>query len=84
MNVAKDLLNYFVRNCTEHYGNTFCVYNVHGLVHITDDVECKSKINTKVTIKPKDNCFLLKKGLYLSIIYIQMVLMIAAFTVKMF
>ena len=50
-----------MRNCTEHYGNTFCVYNVHGLVHITDDVECKSKINTKVTIKPKDNCFFIKK-----------------------
>ena len=40
MNFAKDLLNYFVRNCKEHYGNTFRVYNVHGLLHITDDVQC--------------------------------------------
>ena len=130
MNFAKDLLNYFVRNCKEHYGNTFRVYNVHGLLHITDDVQCfglaldeisafqfendfqklkhlvrsrnnpvcqltkrlsktdfidvKSETKTKETIKPKDNCFLLKKGLCLSIIYIQMVLMIAYFTVKMF
>ena len=80
LNFAKDLLNYFVQNCKEHYGNTFCVYNVHGIIHITDDVEyfglplheisalqfenyLQSKTNTKVTIKPKDNCFLLKKGI---------------------
>ena len=109
LNFAKDLLNYFVQKCKEHYGNTFCVYNVHGLLHITDDVEyfglpldeisafqfenylqklkhlvrsikiavcqltkrlseidfidIKSEANTKVTIKPKDNCFLLKIGI---------------------
>ena len=98
-----------MKNCKEHYGNTFCVYNVHGLCHITDDVEyfglpldeisafqfenylqklehlvrsrnnpvcqltkrlseidfidVKSETNTKVTVKRKDNCFLLKKGI---------------------
>ena len=33
------VLNYFVQNYKEHYGNTFCVYNVHGLLQITDDVQ---------------------------------------------
>ena len=36
---AKELLNYFVYNSKECYGDTFCVYNVHGLIHIADDVE---------------------------------------------
>ena len=39
---AKKLLNYFVYNSKECYGDTFClhtVYNVHGLIHIADDVE---------------------------------------------
>ena len=39
LNFAKDLLNYFVQNCKGHYGNTFCVCNGHGLLHIRDDVE---------------------------------------------
>ena len=36
---AKELLSYFVYNSKECYGDTFCVYNVHGLIHIADDVE---------------------------------------------
>ena len=28
-----------------------------------DFIDVKSETNTKVTIKPKDNCFLLKKGI---------------------
>ncbi|XP_065672868.1 uncharacterized protein LOC136090322 [Hydra vulgaris] len=36
---AKKLLEYFVFNTHEHFGDTFCVYNVHCLLHITDDVE---------------------------------------------
>ena len=36
---AKEFLNYFVYNSKECYGDTFCVYNVHGLIHIADDVE---------------------------------------------
>ena len=39
LDFAKELLNYFVNNAKEHYGNAFCVYNVHGLSHIADDVE---------------------------------------------
>ena len=35
---AQDLLQYFVRNSTEHYGETFPVYNVHGLMHLHEDV----------------------------------------------
>jgi len=36
---AKKLLQYFVSNSNEHYGETFCVYNVHGLLHLPDDVQ---------------------------------------------
>ena len=36
---ANKLLEYFVSNAHEHLGDTFCVYNVHCLLHITDDVE---------------------------------------------
>ena len=36
---AKDLLQYFVHNCKNIYGNTFTVYNVHNLLHIADDCE---------------------------------------------
>ena len=116
-----------MQNCKEHYGNTFCVYNVHGVLHITEDVEyfglpldeisafqfenylqklkhlvrsrnnpmcqltkrlrelnfidVKSETNTKVTIKPKYNCFLLK---IIHITAIILFFMIAVFTVKMF
>ena len=36
---AKKLLEYFVFQSKEHYRDKFCVYNVHGLLHISDDVE---------------------------------------------
>jgi len=36
---AKKLLKYFVLNAKEHYGETFCVYNVHSLIHIHEDVQ---------------------------------------------
>jgi len=37
--VAKMLLEYFVANAHVHYGKAFAVYNVHGLLHLPDDVE---------------------------------------------
>ena len=37
--VARKLLEYFVDNSTEFFGETFCVYNVHSLLHLPDDVE---------------------------------------------
>ena len=36
---AKMLLEYFVANAHVHYGKAFAVYNVHGLLHLPDDVE---------------------------------------------
>ncbi|XP_066910130.1 uncharacterized protein [Clytia hemisphaerica] len=35
---ARDLLAYFVNNSHLYYGETFCVYNVHNVVHLPDDV----------------------------------------------
>ena len=36
---ACKLLKYFVVNSNEHFGELFCVYNVHNLLHICDDVQ---------------------------------------------
>ena len=36
---ARQLLEYFVLNAKEHYGETFCVYNIYRLLDISDDVE---------------------------------------------
>nr|XP_047128984.1 uncharacterized protein LOC124809195 isoform X3 [Hydra vulgaris] len=35
---ARELLNYFVINSKYLYTKSFCVYNVHSLLHICDDV----------------------------------------------
>lgn len=35
---AKDLLVYFVETSKILYGNDFIIYNVHNLIHISDDV----------------------------------------------
>ena len=39
LETARKLLEYFVHNSHENYGETFCVYNIHGLVHLVDDVK---------------------------------------------
>lgn len=36
---ARNLLEKFVRDARAIYGDTFTVYNVHGLLHLTDDVD---------------------------------------------
>ena len=36
---AQQLIQYFVVNSGEVYGDLFCVYNVHRLLHVYDDVE---------------------------------------------
>ena len=38
VNYAKELLRYFINEAKDLYGETFCVYNVHSLVHLPDDV----------------------------------------------
>lgn len=35
---AKELLLWFACNSINVYGNTFTVYNVHGLIHLADNV----------------------------------------------
>ena len=35
---AQELLVYFVKKCKDIYGETFTVYNVHGLLHLHEDV----------------------------------------------
>lgn len=39
LNYAKELLEYFVKKAPHIYGETFTTYNIHSLVHISDDVK---------------------------------------------
>ena len=34
-----NIRNQNLESAKEHYGETFCVYNVHGLLHLADDVQ---------------------------------------------
>ena len=36
---AEKMLHYFVDRCDQLYGSTFVVYNVHGLIHLAEDVK---------------------------------------------
>ena len=38
LNYARQLMQFFVKNCKAVYGETFTVYNVHGLLHLHEDV----------------------------------------------
>ena len=44
-NFASDFLNYFVVQFTQVYGETFAVYNVHGLIHLGEDMRFGSSLN---------------------------------------
>ncbi len=35
---AHELMSHFVMRCADLYGNYFSVYNVHGLIHLHEDV----------------------------------------------
>ena len=38
INYTQNLLQYFVRNCCYFYGESFTVYNIHGLLHMSEDI----------------------------------------------
>ena len=38
LDYAEQLIQFFVKNCIEIYGETFAVYNVHALLHLHEDV----------------------------------------------
>ena len=40
-----ELLLYFVHEASRIYGDTFTVYNVHGLVHLADDLQFNCSLN---------------------------------------
>ena len=52
---AEALLRYFVGNAPEHYGHTFNVYNVHSLLHISDDVRYHSMPLDSISAFPFEN-----------------------------
>ena len=38
LDYSRQLTQFFLRNCAAIYGETFAVYNVHGLLHLHEDV----------------------------------------------
>lgn len=46
VDLAEQLLQIFVSHSIELYGQTFCTYNVHSLLHITDDVKRFGPLDT--------------------------------------
>ena len=38
LDYCQSLLEVYVENCSRYLGDIFCVYNVHNLLHLTDDV----------------------------------------------
>ena len=51
-----ELLLYFVHEASRIYGDTFTVYNVHGLVHLADDLQFKCSLND-LSAFPFENYF---------------------------
>ena len=52
---AQQLLQYFVTKCSDIYGMTFNVYNVHNLIHLCDDVDTFSCSLNEVSAFPFEN-----------------------------
>ena len=62
LSYARDVLRYFVRYAPDIYGETFCTYNVHSLLHIPDDVHhFSSSLNEISAFKYENYLFKLKK-----------------------
>ena len=59
---AKELLRYFVRNCCAILGTKFCVYNLHGLVHLHEDVEYNQCSLNDISCFPFDSFLQKVKG----------------------
>ena len=45
VNFAKQLLEYIVVHWQRFYGETFAVYNVHGLIHLSEDMRFGSSLS---------------------------------------
>ena len=52
---ARQLLKHFVDECPEIYGKTFCVYNIHNLLHLSDDVEHFNSSLNDISCFPYEN-----------------------------
>ena len=59
---AQELLKHFVEQCPQYYGETFVVYNVHGLIHLAEDVEVsRSSLNSISAFKFENHLQSIKK-----------------------
>ena len=52
---AKQFLRLFVLHCEDIYGIEFLSYNVHGLLHVVDDVESLGPVDTYSTFPYENN-----------------------------
>ena len=55
LNYAQELIDYFVRNAADIYGNTFTVYNVHSLKHVPEDVKNMDCSLNEISAFPFEN-----------------------------
>ena len=55
INYTQNLLQYFVRNCCYFYGESFTVYNIHGLLHLSEDVRQFGYYLNKISCCPFEN-----------------------------
>ncbi len=52
---AQQLLQHFVNNCKHVYGETFAVYNVHGLLHLHEDINFYGCSLNEISCFPFEN-----------------------------
>ena len=52
---AGNLLNFFAHNSQFHYTETFCVYNIHNLTHLVDDVVVHNTSLNELSAFPFEN-----------------------------
>ncbi len=56
LDYAEELLKIFVRKCQNLYGDKFCVYNVHNLLHLCEDVRHFNCSLNALSAFPFENC----------------------------
>ena len=55
LSYARDLLHCFVENAATFYGETFVVYNIHSLVHLSEDAENQDCSLNEISAFPFEN-----------------------------
>lgn len=60
---AKDLLIYFVKTCQHLYGEEFMIYNIHNLIHLSNDIAKFGNLDSFSSFPFESFLFSIKKQL---------------------